>query len=87
MQKSRFAKASAIVSRAGDGDDRALLVNLVDQGACGCLGEYSGDSAHAQREPDALLVPRIASQVNCQEWPDPGLHIREKEIQPVKRPK
>jgi hypothetical protein len=61
-------------------------VDLVNQGARRCLGEDSGDSAHGKRDSNAFFVPPIAGKVDCEEWPDPSLNIREKEIQPVKSP-
>jgi hypothetical protein len=55
-------------------------VDLVNQGARRCLGEDSGDSAHGKRDSNAFFVPPIAGKVDCEEWPDPSLNIRKKEI-------
>jgi hypothetical protein len=59
------------------------MVDLINQGACGCLGYDSGDSAHGERESHAFFVPPIAGKIDREEWPDSRLNVSEKEIQPV----
>ena len=39
-----------------------------------------GDPAGHERDPDALFVPPIASEVNREEWSDSRLNVGEEEI-------
>src|ERR1700689_2542688 len=65
------------------GDQRALRMQAVDQSTSRGLGQNSGNSANSESDSDALLVPAISRQVNCEERADPRLDVGEEEIQPV----
>ena len=65
------------------GNQGAFGSQVIDQRAPRRLRENSCDPADREREPDALLVPSIASEVNRDERPHPRLHVGEKEIEPI----
>ena len=62
---------------------RAFGSQVIDQRARRRLRENSCDPADRKREPDALFVPSIASEVNRDERPHPRLHVGEEEIEPI----
>jgi len=47
------------------------------------LRENAGNSADRHRDPDELLVPAVTGQVDRENQPDAGLHVRKEEVQPV----
>jgi len=56
---------------------------VIDQRARRRLRENSCDPADREREPDALFVPMVASEVYRDERPHPRLHVGEEEIEPI----
>jgi hypothetical protein len=55
----------------------------IHQGARWSLGQNSGNAANGQRDPHALLVPPVASQVDREKRSDAGLHVSQEEVQPI----
>jgi hypothetical protein len=62
------------------GNQSAFGSQAVDQGARRGLSQDPGDPAGHERDPDALFVPPIASEVNREEWSDSRLDVGEEEI-------
>ena len=58
--------------------------NGIDKAARRGLGENPRDTSHGERETNTLFIPPVTGEVNRKEWPDSGLDVRQKEIQPVK---
>ena len=67
----------------GHTDQRSLRSEEVNERASRRLRENSCDPTDGEREPDALFVPLVASEVNREERPHSRLHVGEKEIEPV----
>jgi hypothetical protein len=55
-------------------------------GTTGDLGRHPGETADGEREPDILLGPSKARQIEGQKGPEAHLDIAEKEIGPVETP-
>ncbi len=55
----------------------------IDDRAAGHLPDQADDAADRQHKADLDLGPFLGRQVNRDEGPEPGLHIGEKEDEPV----
>jgi hypothetical protein len=66
------------------GDKPALGVQAVNQGAGRGLRENACNTADRQCNTYTLFVPSARGQVDGEKRSDPGLNIREEEVQPIK---
>jgi hypothetical protein len=55
----------------------------IDDGAAGHLPDQADQSADRQHKADFDLGPFLRRQIDSNEWPEAGLHIRQKEDEPV----
>ena len=80
---------SRIGERAdADGRDRKarhqpLGAGGIDDGAAGHLADQADDAADRQHEADLDLGPFLRRQIDRDERPEAGLHVGEKEDEPV----
>ena len=80
---------SGVTERAdADGRDRKARdqpfgAGGIDDGAAGHLPDQADDAADRQHETDLDLGPFLRREVNRDEWTEAGLHIRQKEDEPV----